>query len=360
MNTSGKVTNTALHAGLDKISTTVFDIVTRGKSQWVKEGTGPEYGTPAQHLSTNRTMMLNVDSRLYLGKNNGYMPTLYVVGADTHYVNDYYEDKEGRLVLERVTPEQAKAKGYTAKRGLRSQGYDLKEEYRKSMDLGICFEFGKLDVRKYGDDPLLLRFVEEHEQNENAPRAKENRDAKRLKLFQFRPSIPELEASQSDNVVKFDADLEAMQLVAKTRTKGANNMYTYNEDWLDAILAIIEDGKTLEAGAVIQKFDLVAQWARHDGAEFIHLVNLALEETKADIQFAEQFKVIAFGGKEVKYTEGGPGAKTIMEFKKPTADKETLVEELTLFLLGTKEGQAHYQEIARQTEVAKLKALSEN
>jgi hypothetical protein len=103
-----KVTNKALQEGLDKLSTTVFEIISRGKSQWVKEGTGPEYGTPAQRLSTNRTMMLNPDSRLYLGKDNGYMPTQYIIGADTHYVNDYYEDKEGRLVLERLTADQAK------------------------------------------------------------------------------------------------------------------------------------------------------------------------------------------------------------------------------------------------------------
>lgn len=359
VNTSGKVTNKALHEGLDKISSTEFHIISRGKSQWVKEGTGPEYGSKSEHLSTNRTMMLNVDSRLYLGKNNGYMPTLYVVGADTHYVNDFYEDKEGRLVLDKLTADQAKAKGYTAKRGLRSQGYDLKEEYRKSMDLGICFEFGKLDVRKYGDDPLLLRFVEEHEQNENAPRAKENRDAKRLKLFQFKPSIPELEASQSDNVVKFDADLEAMQLVAKTRSKGANNVYVYRQDWLDAILAIIEDGKTLADGAVIQKFDLVASWARHDGAEFVRILNNAFDEARMDIQMAEQLKVISFGAKDVKFTEGEPGTRAILEFKKATVEKEELVEELMLFLLGTKEGSVLYAEVARRIEVAKLKTLSE-
>jgi hypothetical protein len=350
-----KVTNKALQEGLDKLSTTVFEIISRGKSQWVKEGTGPEHGTPAQHLSTNRTMMLNPDSRLYLGKGNGYMPTLYVAGADTHYVNDFYEDKEGRLVVERLTPDQAKNKGYTSRRGLRSQGYDLSEEYRKSMDLGICFEFGQLDVRKWGDDPLLLRFVEEHEQNENAPRAKENRDAKRLKLFQFRPSVPEMEAAKSDNVVKFDADLEALQLVAKTRTKGGNNSYVYHEEWLNAILSIVEDGKTLGAGEVIQKFDLVAQWARHDGAEFIRIINNAFDEAKMDIQLAEQLKVINFGGKEVKFVDGG--GKTIMEFKKDTAEKEALVEELMLFLIGSTEGQLHYSEIARLTEVAKLGAL---
>lgn len=350
-------TNKALgekHAGLDKFVASVFEIISRGKSQWVKEGTGPEHGTQAQHLSTNRLMMIEPISRLFLGRGNGYMPTQYVVGSDTIYVNDYFEDKEGRLVLERLTPEQAKNKGYTAKRGLRSQGYNLDAEYRRSMDLGISFKFGKLDVREWGDDPILLKFIEEHEQNENAPRAKDNRDAKRLKLFQFRPSIPELEAAQSDNVSKFDADLEALQLVAKTRTKG-NNGYVYHEEWLNAILAIIEDGKTLGAGEVIQKFDLVAQWARQDGAEFVRIVNNAFEECKMDIQLAEQFKVITFGAKEVKFTDGG--AKTILEFKKVTADKETLVEELMLHLLGSKGGESDYAEIARLTEVAKLNAL---
>ncbi|MES2211575.1 MAG: hypothetical protein V4490_00295, partial [Pseudomonadota bacterium] len=65
----------------------------------IKEGTGPEHGSPAQHLSTNRLMMIEPSSRLYLGKGNGYMPTQYVVGADTIYVNDYFEDKEGRPLM---------------------------------------------------------------------------------------------------------------------------------------------------------------------------------------------------------------------------------------------------------------------
>jgi hypothetical protein len=47
-----------------------------------------------------------------------------------------------------------------------------------------------------------------------------------------------------------------------------------------------------------------------------------------------------------------------MEFKKDTGDKEALVEELMLFLLGSAEGQVvHYSEMARLTEVAKLGAL---
>lgn len=248
------------YPGLEKYVANTFEIVRRGKSGFVKDGTGGDTGVPAQHMSTSQFMMLEPISRLYLGKGKGYMPTQYVIGAPTIYQNDYFEDKDGALVTDRVSAEEAKKKGYQFRPGLKSLGYDLKEEYARTMSLEIGFKFGQLDVRTFGDDPMLLRFIMEHEQNEAAPNASDNKDPKRLKLFQFRPSIPELKAAKAKIVENFDADLEALTLVQKARTKNTDGSYSYNEPLLNTYLAILEDGRRLMEGEVIQKFETVATW----------------------------------------------------------------------------------------------------
>ncbi len=338
--------------GLDKFIATQFEIVRKGKSSWVKDGTGGDTGQPAQYMNTNKTMMLEPISRLFLGKGKGYLRTQYVVGAPTHYIEDYYEDKNGKLVLDRVTPEQAKKEGYQFRPGLKTLGYDLREEYARSMNLDLCFKSGMMDAREYGDDPILLRFLMEHEQNDAAPRANENRDPKRLKLFQFRPAIAEMKASKSKTVENFDDDFAAMELVKGTREKTANG-YSYNEPLLDAILAILEDGATLKGGEVNQKFELITRWARKDGPEFVRIVNGTFEDLATEIDLAEKFKVIAFTGNSVKFTDNG-GAN-ILELK--TTSKADQVKELSIYFIGQDLGQKAYSEVIRLTELAKIAAL---
>ncbi len=341
-------------AEMRKFVATSFEVVKKRKSNFVKEGTGVN-GIPAEHLSAAKTMFLEPISRLFLGKGNGYMPTQYVIGANTHYINDYYEDKNGALVCEAVTPDQAKSKGYQFRPGLQSQGYNLKEQYAVSLEKGICFNFGKLDVRDYGDDPVLLRFINEHELNNSAPRAKENNDPKRLKLFQFNPSIPELKASTSKNVENFDDDFKALELVKNTRTQKADGTYSYNESMLNAIMAILEDGKGLQPGEVVQKFELVGRYARKSGPEFLRIINGTMEEFKLDIAMAEQFNVIKIGATEAKFIDGG--GKTILTFEK-SGDKDACVQQLVLHLISEGAGRLDHAEMERQVEIAKLKAIS--
>ena len=340
------------HPGLEKFIATQFEIVRKGKSSWVKDGTGGETGQPAQFMNTSKTMMLEPISRLYLGKGKGYLRTQYVVGAPTHYIEDYYEDKDGKLILDRVTPEVAKQKGYQFRPGLKTLGYDLKEEYARSMNLDLCFKFGQMDAREYGDDPILLRFLMEHEQNNVAPRAAENKDPKRLKLFQFTPSIPELKASKSKTVENFDDDFAAMELVKETREKTANG-YTYKEPMLDAILAILEDGAMLKQGEVHQKFELINRWARKDGGEFIRIVNGTFEDLNTEISIAEKLKVLTFTGTAVKFKDNG--GKLILDLK--TTSKEDQVKELSIYFIGQETGQKDYSEMIRLTELAKINTL---
>lgn len=342
---------------LDKALSNIFMLCNTKKSSWQLEGTGEGTGVPADNMHTSQIMFLEVTSRLYLGKDKGYMPTAYVIGASTHYVHDYWEDKEGNPVFDKLTKEQGAAKGYEYRPGLLAiYGKDgMREEESRSKRKAICFEKGRLNLGKYGDDPVLRRFVAEHEQNKTAPRAAENRDPTRLKLFMFEPFVRENKAAKSKIVESFDESLEAMQFVGNLRKKTASG-YSYNEATLDAVLSILEDGVGLAPGEVNQKFEIIARAAKADGGSFMKLINGAMEQYRIEIGKADALNVIEYTATEAKLIADGK-KRTLHKFD-TGASKDDAVGGLVLYFLGDKKGQADYKELKRQNEVAKIVALN--
>lgn len=349
MNNNNRIATDGVKAAAGKFATTTFMLVGKGTSNFVKDGTGGDTGVPAQKLTHGKAMMLPVQSRLFQGAGNGYRATQYVIGASTIYVEDYYEDTEGNLVLTPETPESAKSKGYNYRPGLKSQGYNMREEYARSMQLGICFEFGRMELSKFGDNPTLLRFVMEHEQNVEAPRAKDNKDRTRLHLFDFKPLVPEADAAKSDVIANFDEDFEAMKLVQALREQ-KNNAFVYNEAKMDAILSVLSEGVGLSKGDVVQKFKIIAGYAKRSGATFLSLVTAAFNEYKIAIGKAETLKVLSFSGKEAKLKDG-TAMKSVFTFSKPDS-KENSIEELIFHFMGSEEGRATYMEMKRQIDLA--------
>ena len=343
---------------LSKFKNTSFELVRSKKSGFLKDETGVN-GIPPIYLSSSKTHFLLMVSRLYLGKGKGYMPTQYVIGAPTHYVNDYYEDANGELVLESlfISAAEAKDKGYQFRPGLLTL-YGGKDNLRKELvnanKLGICFDQGKMEIAKYGDDPVLLKFVNEHEQNDSAPRAADNKDPKRSKLFQFQPLMKEQKAAKSRPVANFHADFAAMEFVGKLCTKKKDG-YEYDQDTLNAVLYVLGEGKDLGLEDYNQKFELVVKAVKADGATFMELVNGAFDEYKMDIAQAEKLKVLNFGAKEVKMTEGGKET-TIYTFKKGN-NKAANTEELAVFFLSPA-GDVVYTEMIRLSEIAKIGVLA--
>ena len=335
-----------------------FRLCRTGKSGFKKDGTG-ENGVPAEYLTTGKTLMIEPISRLFLGAGNGYMPTQYVIDANTHYVNDYYEDSNGNLVVDRnISKDEAKDKGYQFRPGLKSQGFDLKEEFRRSMELGLSFEGGTLNAGKYGDNPTLLRFLMEHEQNIAAPRSKENRDPKRLKLFTFEPLLKEKDAAKSKPVENFDADLEAINFVASLREKKGDS-YEYNEPKLNALLWMLDEGKHLQPGEVIQKFQIVSRMAKNNGALFMEIVNGTMSDYRIAIGVAEELSVITVGAEGAKMVKNEKET-TIYSFKKVSASKEDCINELTIYFITQDIGRVDYNEMKRQVEVAKAATMIDN
>lgn len=347
---SNKTSHIEVNPEMGKMMATTFVICRKGKSSFVKDGTGGDTGTPAQYMDTSKTLFVEPISRLYLGRGKGYRQTQYVVGASTHYIEDYYETSTGDLVLEAVTPEQGKNKSYQFRPGLRSQGYKLQEEYATSINKGICFEFGKLELARYGDDPVLLRFIMEHEQNISSPRASENMDPKRLRLFSFRPFMPEVEAQKSDSLENFDDDVKAMLLVSDLRSKTTSG-YKYDEKKMDALLSVLGDGVGLKGGDVNQKFAIITRYAKGNGSVFVQLIEGAFEEYRMQITIAEQLKKLVFSATDVKLISGTASTPIIQLDKAP---KEKCVDDLIVFFMGTEIGQSTFMEMCREVEIAKL------
>lgn len=347
-----------------KIINTTFELCGTKKSSWVKEGTGMGTNVPAKNLHHSKIMFMPMFSRLYLGKGNGYRETMYVIGANTTYVDDYYEDKQGKLVLEPMTKELAEKKGHQFRPGLQSQGYDVKNtidrwsaENRRAMGLSICFEDGRLELSKYGDDPVLLKFINEHEQNKFAPRAEENRDPSRLKLFMFQPLVRENKAAKAKIVESFDDSLEAMTFVAGLRKK-VKDGYEYNEAEMDAVLTILQDGVGLLAGEVNQKFEIILRTAGRDGKTFMDIINATRDDYKMEIGIAESVKVLTYSATEAKLTREGK-TEAIYTFKNGT-EKESMVNELITYFLSEAKGDNDFNEMKRYSEIAKITALNAN
>ena len=347
-----------LPASIEAFISNTYQLCGTKESSWVKEGTGGESGIPAQKMHTSNIYMLEVTSRLYRGKGNGYMPTMYAIGQSTHYVENYYETKDGKFVMEIVTKEEAEEKGYVFRLGLRSilgSEEKLRMAEADSKRLGICFEKGRLNLSKYGDNPVFRKFIEEHEQNKMAPNFAENRDPQRLRLFLFEPLIQEKKAAKGKIVANFDDDVKAMNYVGKLRKVHESGSVTYNELALNAILSIIQEGLSLEAGEVVQKFEIAAKAAKVDGGRFLKMINDATGEYRIEVGKAESLKVLDYAGVEAKM---GVGAKktTVYTFDKDT-NKEDMLNELVLYFIGDAKGVADYKELRRLTESAKIAAL---
>lgn len=343
--------------GYNAFKTTIFKLVREGNSAFIKDGT--EHSGKPISLKHGKFMALPMYSRLYLGAGKGYIKIQYVIGAPTHYIDNYYEDAEGNFIFERLTPESAKDKGYFFRPGLTSLGYDekrLREEMRAANELAIGFEFGIMELKKHGNDPILLRFINEHLFNTKAPNADKNNDPKMLRLFMFEPLIKEAVASKDKIVENFDEDAEAILFTSKLRTKTKTG-FEYDVEMMDMILKIMDDGHGLGKEDVNQKFKIIARATKADGKTFMELINTGTQEYKTEIIKAIQFKVIELKEKGVLMLQGTKKASIYTLTKGDSKDEA--IQELIKFFIVNPIGAGIYPELIRQTEIAKIAALKD-
>lgn len=315
--------------------TTVFELVNRSNSQWVKRGT--EKSPNPRHMNAPNTCLLPMRSRVSMGAGKGYRQTMYVIGANTHYMDDIQVvGLDGKM---------------ETKKGLRSQYPNLNEEYAKSVGLGIKFKFGKLDLKEYGDDPILLDFVNEHEDNTEGPFAKDRNDRRKSTQFNFKPL--RLEEKSIKRLDTLDADAEALDMVKRLRKADSKGGFTYDTDRIDALLNIMDEGNGMKPGENSQKLEILVSMAKRNGAAFMDIVNSSMEEYKINIALAQGFKVLLVTSQEAKVTIGSK-ATEVFKFTDPKGKNND--EQLILFFMS-KKGQPHYDAMVQETETQKALEL---
>lgn len=311
----------------------IFELVRRSNSQWVKKG--QQNSQNPSRLSAPKTYVLPMRSRKFLGEGLGYAEMQYVIGADTCMVNDYVNAKGEK------------------KNGLKSQGYTpelLKEEYAKSVTLNIRFENGVLDLRKYGDDPVLAEFVRQHEDNESGP-AEGGRDNRKTKQFNFRPLQKEAKAQKE--LETLDERVDALSFVKNLRTKTSTG-YVYNQELLNACCVIFGLNVPGDAEGNDSKMLKLVGFATMSGDTFMSDFNEAVDEVRMKIAAATKLEVLQITSKEAFLIIGAE--RTSIKAMASTTENERITE-LAYYFISDAMGRQKFSLMNGEAESATVRSM---
>lgn len=312
-----------------------FELISRSKSGWVKKGT--ENSANPMRLNSAASYPLPMRSRRYLGEGNGYAQTQYVPGADTIYLDDW-ANSEGEV-----------------RSGLRNQKYDLEKEYARAAALGVAFKFGILDLNKYGEDPLLLDFILNHEDNVDTEvhTDKGGRDVRKSQRFNFKLLRQEEKAKRQ--LASLEEDVEAMIMVGKLRYK-KDDKFVYNQELINALSVIFEIPGSFGAEDPNQKMTALVALAKRNGAGFLEAIKEVVDEHRMGIADAIKYGVLTISTKEAKIMIGAE-QNAIKKMNGSTEDGR--IEELTYFFIGDVKGRQNYSQIVGETEIKKAQSVKQ-
>lgn len=327
-----------------------FEIVNRSDSAYVKRGT--ENSPNPVHLNSPRTLHLTMRSKRSLGERKGFVKTQYVIGAPTIFEDDVYKDADGEFHSMSEKPQS----NWILIKGLKSLGYDLKEEYRKAVKQNICFEFGILSLDKYGDDPTLLEYINNHEANRDATHSKHLTN--RFTMFDFRCVKNEEKASKKLDTI--DVEAESSQYIASLRTTGVlgNTYNAKNANQIDAILTMFEVNLDVAPTDYNQKHLAIKNMANADPLLFMNGIKEFTEPVKLQIATGFTLGILDFTDSVVTMICGEKKDKKTNRKLLETieSNKEGMMDELTYyFLLKTKDAPTNYRDFVLLLEAHKSK-----
>lgn len=277
------------------------------KGSFTKDGT-KNSANPIT-INSPRKFILLPTSKHFLGVGHGYAMTQYIPNANTIFVDDYF-DKQGN-----------------SQKGLKSQGYDLKEEARMFKINGTPISFngaGILDLRKHDNDPALVAFINSHEMNVESPAGKQ-KSLTVVSTHKFRPLKKEEKAQKV--VASFDDKMEVYDMIRSLRTKKGDSSFAYNELEINAYLRTL--GVIVETrfgpGENAQKYTHLLEIAEKAPKEFKDVVERGLIEVEEVVAKANAFEMAAITGVSIivkldgqsreihKFTEKVPAEKLMRE-----------------------------------------------
>lgn len=278
-----------------------FELINRSPSAYVKKGT--ERWSNPDVLNSPKFKMLTVRSYYCLGDGKGYTQTQYVIGAPTIFMEDLYRDENDQL----HSMSEKQQTGWKMELGLKSLKYDLAFEYRRSIAKNLGFEFGILSLDKYGDDPTLIEYVKNHEDNIEAPNAQYNKRGK-SNIWNFRCINQNKKAAAKLDTL--DTETDMLNFISSMRTRQKDDSYTYtegNRNAIDAVMRLYDMVGGPDMG-YNEKLLAIKGVASQDPVKFMMLTDSALEDIRMEIATGVTMKILELG-KDAYLITGDKGTK---------------------------------------------------
>lgn len=318
------------YSNIEKHLVFEFSVKRKNKSGFIREDTRNS-ANPIS-IDAPRTFILLPTSMHYLGAGHGYALTQYIPNANTIFVDDYI-DKDG-----------------VVKKGLKSQGYDLEKERKRTPAISFSNGTGLLDLRRYDSDPALVAFINSHELNDESASGKQNK-LNLVKTHRFKPLRKEEKAQKK--ALSFDVQEAVVDILRAVRTKNADNTYTYNEDLLNSylrILGIIPENK-YGAGENAQKFVELHGLSTTSPEQFVQVISQGLKDVEMVLAKAFSAEIIKLSSIGIDLAIGE--TKNIYKFK-GKVDADNLLPAASIAMISTANMYNNYIIVKNEVEAKGL------
>lgn len=340
-----------LERALEEKKSKTFEFIDQRNSGFQLKDT---IGTPNPIcLRSSKLNLITMTSELCLGKGKGYAKIQYIPNAPVIHIEDMWVDSNGML----HSKAEKKQSGWEEQKGLKSLGYDIVEELKKAKDLKIGFEFGLLSLDKYGDDPTLLTYINNHHCNISRPNA-EHDTKQHTGLFKFR--CVQMDKKAEFALETMDSELSAIDYVNSLRSKdGKGFIYTAGDKAkIDATLRILDITPGCQPEEYSRKHLLIKQYSDSSPVQFMEVITETLNQYHLEIAKAVACKVLEFDQKVNNVSllsenkDKKIDRKVIMTFISKNSEDQT--EELSIHFVNDS-GIVAYKEMLMLTGMATRK-----
>lgn len=287
----------------------IFEVAYRQDSSMIKTEVGGTRLNKEVAINTSKSRSIPFTSRMVINADGQAVQTQWIPGANTIFVNDYLLEDGSKMP------------------GLRSLGYDLKEELRKVSAKPLLFDAtGYLYAETYSPDPMLGYFLQTHDYNQDAPF--KSKAGGVISFLMFKQVKREVKNQKTlERIVAKGDIMKEIYSLYETTPSGI----VYNTTKINAIAALL--GISGQLAEPSDRYNAIVQIGEGNTGNYKTLVEGGLNELKLDLGKAVMHKVLSVGKDNVKMvTEGKP--VVILTFK----EGEDGLTELCYHILGNDGG----------------------
>ena len=307
-----------------KVISKMYELNNLKNSDFVKEGT--ENTINPLHLNSPATLTLALKATVVIPK-VGKRRIQYLPSAPTLFVDDY-KDENG-----------------VDQKGLISLKWDLNEGYRAARQMNISFKQGILNMMDYGDDPMLVEFLEIHPHN---LKSRYFSHSTASPIFAFKPLIKEEKAKIK--IEPIEIEHAAIGLILALRQK-TGKVFTYDTERIDAYLRLLSIGEGIAEAINEDKINLLVAYAKKNPAYLITTIEDGMSKYLMQMAGAVTAKVLIYDTKDARFKDE---KKPFFVFAKDSAN--TAEDQLAFYFISD-EGQKTFNDMILKKNTANAESL---